>query len=83
VASREHRGREGVSPTHDRECARSAWDGPSRPRSLAARPGFLLAAAGLVGGIAVFLAPETARRPMPAAPPVAASEQEAPAIRHG
>ncbi|MDQ7908312.1 MFS transporter [Phytohabitans sp. ZYX-F-186] len=46
-------------------------------------PGFLLAAAGLLGGIAVYLAPETARRPMPAAPPVAVSEQEAAAIRHG
>jgi MHS family proline/betaine transporter-like MFS transporter len=46
-------------------------------------PGFLLAAAGLIGGIAVLLAPETARRPMPAAPAVVASEAEAAAIRHG
>ncbi|TYB93245.1 MFS transporter [Micromonospora sp. WP24] len=46
-------------------------------------PAFLLVAAGLVGGIAVYFAPETARRPMPAAPPVVATEEEAAAIRGG
>jgi MHS family proline/betaine transporter-like MFS transporter len=40
-------------------------------------PGFLLTAAGLIGGVAVLLAPETARRPLPTAPPVAANEEEA------
>ncbi|MEU4680324.1 MFS transporter [Micromonospora sp. NPDC023737] len=44
-------------------------------------PAFLLLAAGLIGGVAVYFAPETARRPMPDTPPVAASEQEAAAIR--
>ncbi|MEU5564975.1 MFS transporter [Micromonospora musae] len=46
-------------------------------------PAFLLVAAGLVGGVAVYFAPETARRPMPAAPPVVATEEEAAAIRGG
>jgi MFS transporter, MHS family, proline/betaine transporter len=46
-------------------------------------PAFMLVAAGLIGGIAVYLAPETARRPMPAAPPVVATEAEAAAIRQG
>ncbi|MEV4810938.1 MFS transporter [Micromonospora avicenniae] len=46
-------------------------------------PAFLLLAAGLVGGIAVYFAPETARRPMPDTPPVVASEEEAAAIRQG
>lgn len=44
-------------------------------------PGFLLTAAGLIGGVAVLLAPETARRPLPTAPPVAADEEEAAEIR--
>jgi MFS transporter, MHS family, proline/betaine transporter len=44
-------------------------------------PAFLLIAAGVLGGIAVYFAPETARRPMPAAPPVVASDAEAAAIR--
>ncbi len=40
-------------------------------------PAFLLVGAGLIGGVAVLLAPETARRPMPTAPPVAANRAEA------
>ncbi|MFD0783027.1 hypothetical protein ACFQZ8_03675 [Micromonospora azadirachtae] len=44
-------------------------------------PAFLLLAVGLIGGVAVYFAPENARGPMPDRPPVVASEQEAAAIR--
>ena len=40
-------------------------------------PGFYLMAAGLIGAVAVMFTPETARRPLPGSPPVAADEREA------
>jgi MHS family proline/betaine transporter-like MFS transporter len=40
-------------------------------------PAFYLAIAGLVGAVAVLFTPETARRPLPTAPPVATDAAEA------
>jgi MHS family proline/betaine transporter-like MFS transporter len=40
-------------------------------------PGFYLAAAGLIGAVSVLFLPETARQPLPTAPPVASDEEEA------
>ncbi|NMH98308.1 MFS transporter [Pseudonocardia acidicola] len=40
-------------------------------------PGFYLMAAGIIGAVAVLFAPETAGRPLPGSPPVAADEAEA------
>jgi hypothetical protein len=39
--------------------------------------GFYLAVAGLVGVVAVLFTPETARQPLPTAPPVATDVEEA------
>ena len=40
-------------------------------------PSFLLTAGGLIGAVAVLFSPESAGKPLPAAPPSAASEDEA------